>query len=438
MSEVPTRLAVAYSGGRDSTALLHATLHAVSGQGIEVVALHVNHGLHPQAASWERHCRETCARWAAAGLAVTFACARLRSKPLAGDSVEDWARRERYAALARLARRHHAAVVLLAHHRRDQAETFILQALRSAGVAGMAGMPQAVERDGVTWMRPWLAQSFDAIDRYVQSQQLIHIEDDSNQDPRYARNRLRHDVWPLLVRAFPEVDTALATAAGWAQQAQACLDDVARDDLAALVHADHIDLNKLRCLSAPRRVNALRAWLKRQTGVPAPATLVTRLVDELPGEAPATWPVPGGCLRRYRGRLVWEAVSASEWRPAVDRVTEAVLCVRRAGLYRLPGWGGGLRVTRVREGGVPLAWLAHLELRERQGGEQFQSGLGRPPRSLKKQFQAAGCPAWQRTGPLVYSGQQLIYVPGLGLDARVIGLPGQAQATLSWESADSS
>jgi tRNA(Ile)-lysidine synthase len=114
---------------------------------------------------------------------------------------------------------------------------------------------------------------------------------------------------------------------------------------------------------------------------------------------------------------------------------EASLSIRRAGSYRLPGWGGCLRAVRVGEGGVPLAWLAQVELRERSGGERFQAGVGRPARSLKKQFQAAEVPAWQRAGPLVYSGGQLVFVPGLGIDARVIGLPGQPQVTLQWESA---
>jgi len=94
--------------------------------------------------------------------------------------------------------------------------------------------------------------------------------------------------------------------------------------------------------------------------------------------------------------------------------------------------GGRLQVTRVAFGGVPLAWLAHAELRPRQGAEQFQAGLGRPPRSLKKQFQAAGVAAWQRDGPLLYSGGQLVFVPGLGLDARIVGLPGQPLVTLEW------
>jgi tRNA(Ile)-lysidine synthase len=111
---------------------------------------------------------------------------------------------------------------------------------------------------------------------------------------------------------------------------------------------------------------------------------------------------------------------------------ETALRIQRAGVVKLPGWGGELHVEAVTELGVPLAWLAHAELRERRGGEQFQAGVARPPRSLKKQFQDAGVPEWERTGPLVYSGGQLVFVPGLGLDARVLGLPGQTLATLGW------
>jgi tRNA(Ile)-lysidine synthase len=175
----------------------------------------------------------------------------------------------------------------------------------------------------------------------------------------------------------------------------------------------------------------LREWLRRQTGRPAPASLVERLGEELSGNGEASWPMHGATLHRRRGRLVCALASAATDCKVTER--EKLLQLRRAGTYRLPGWGGALRVTRVKDGGVPLAWLAQLELRERSGGEQFQSGLGRPPRSLKKQFQAANLAAWERGGPLVFSGGQLVFVPGLGLDTRVIGLPGQAQVTLSWE-----
>jgi tRNA(Ile)-lysidine synthase len=425
------RIAVAYSGGRDSTALLHATLVSMHDAAAHVVALHVNHGLSAHADAWEQHARDQCARWAAAGLSVSFASCRLRTRPQPGDSVEAWARRERYTALGRLARAHGADVVLLAHHRRDQAETLILQALRSAGVAGLAGMPRAVERDGIDWLRPWLDVPRSTIEAYVRSQGLSYIDDDSNDDERYARNRLRRSVWPALVQAFPEAEPALAAAATWAQQAQDCLDELAADDLSALVGPAGLQLAGLQRLSVARRVNALRAWMRRQTGAAPPASLLTRLSDELFGVGSASWPLAGGMLRRHQGGLKWAAGAGVRTMAAPPAETQ--LHIRRAGVHRLPGWGGNLRVVRVKEGGVPLAWLALVELRQRSGGEQFQAGLGRPARSLKKQFQAAELPAWERDGPLLFSGGQLVFVPGLGLDARVIGLPGQAQVALKWE-----
>ena len=326
---------------------------------------------------------------------------------------------------------HAASVVLLAHHRRDQAETFLLQAFRSAGVAGLAGMPREIERDGLRWMRPWLGLPRSPIEAYVQHHGIAYVDDDSNEDDRYARNRLRRRVWPALEQAFANAEPALAAAASWAQQAQSCLDELADLDLATRVDAHGLSLSGLFDLSAARRVNALREWLRRQTGRPAPASLVERLGDELRGAGPASWPMSGATLYRRRGRLVCVLESTAAGSTATER--ENTLQLRRAGTYRLPGWGGALRVTRAKEGGVPLAWLAQLELRERSGGEQFQAGLGRPPRSLKKQFQAANLAAWERSGPLIFSGGQLVFVPGLGLDTRVIGLPGQAQVTLSWE-----
>jgi tRNA(Ile)-lysidine synthase len=155
---------------------------------------------------------------------------------------------------------------------------------------------------------------------------------------------------------------------------------------------------------------------------------VTRLLDELPTRRNARWPIESGELRVYRGVLRFGPGPGT-----ASREPETLASVRREGVYELPGWSGALHVNAVADMGVPLAWLAHLELRARSGGEQFQAGIGRPPRSLKKQFQDAGVPMWERTGPLVYSGGQLVFVPGLGLDARVIGLPGQRLMALRWE-----
>jgi tRNA(Ile)-lysidine synthase len=241
-------------------------------------------------------------------------------------------------------------------------------------------------------------------------------------------------VWPSLVEAFPQAEATLADAAEWARQASACLDEMAAQDLATLADDAGLDVPRWLALSPARRGNALRAWLRARTGRAAPASLVTRLMDELTATRSARWPIEGGVLRAYRGRLRHEAVhdTVHEIAAAGEAPRESTLSIRRAGRYALPGWGGALDVERVKEGGVPLAWLAHVELRPRAGGERFQSGIGRPPRSLKKQYQAAGRPAWERDGPLVYSGGQLVFVPGLGIDARVIGLPGQPMVTLHW------
>src|SRR5690606_18940813 len=133
--------------------------------------------------------------------------------PQPGDSIEAVARQARYEALAEMAQDTGCDTVLLAHHRQDQAETFLLQALRGAGAAGLAGMPPAATRLGVHWLRPWLHHPRQAIEAYVEAHGLSYVDDGSNDDVRYARNRLRHDVWPALQAAFPQAQAMLAVAA---------------------------------------------------------------------------------------------------------------------------------------------------------------------------------------------------------------------------------
>lgn len=172
------RVAVAVSGGRDSTALLHCTVRTAAALGVGVVALHVHHGLMPAADAWLAQVQAQCRRWG-----VAFCSRRLQTHPPRGASVEAWARAERYRALAEMAREARCSIVLLAHHRRDQAETWLLQALRGGGPAGLSAMPQEAVREGITWARPWLAQPRAAIEAYVRRHRLKHVEDDSNADP---------------------------------------------------------------------------------------------------------------------------------------------------------------------------------------------------------------------------------------------------------------
>ncbi len=297
----PLKLAVATSGGRDSTALLHCTLRQAAPLGVEVWALHVHHGLMAEADAWEQAVRAQARRWGA-----RFDSRRLVGAPARGDSVEAWAREGRYAALAEMARSAGCPLVLLAHHRRDQAETWLLQALRGAGSAGLSAMPRLAEREGLVWARPWLDQPREAIEAYVQRHRLRFVDDRSNADQRFGRGRLRQRLWPVLEAAFPQAEAVLAMAARHAQGAQALAAEVAVADAAAVCEGPGLEALRLEpwlALTPERRRNVLRHWLQQRLGAGAPQTLVERLLVEAAGVAPARWPAPGAEVERRRGRL---------------------------------------------------------------------------------------------------------------------------------------
>lgn len=427
------RVAVAASGGRDSTALLHATCHAARDLGLEVVALHVHHGLMPQADAWAAQVRRQCARWASAGLPLRCVVHRLTTGPTKGQSVEAWARRERYRALAAMAREEGADLVLLAHHRQDQAETVLLQALRGAGPAGLAAMPRCAQREGLHWCRPWLDRPRAAIEAYVRRHRLSHVDDGSNHDPRYARSRLRQVLWPRLAADFPGAEASLAHAARRAQEAAAALEELARIDHADCVD-DHERLQRQTwCRLTPaRRANLLRHWLGARAPAGAPDSLVDRLLEELPvARSGSSWPLPGARLWFHRGGL--HCVGAAE--PTSG--DSGRLDLSRPGTYPLPAWRGALvvRAARAGEAGVAAALLRDAEWGARREGLQFQRAPKTPARSLKKAFQEAGLAAAARAVPLIFARGQLVFVPGLGLDARALAGAGavEERLQLDWQ-----
>jgi tRNA(Ile)-lysidine synthase len=267
------------------------------------VALHVHHGLRAEADLWCEAVRDHVA----ARPGVGFASMRLTGKPAAGESVEAWARAGRYTALARMANATGSDLVLLAHHRRDQAETFLLQALRGAGAAGLAAMPRLAVRAGITWARPWLDVPREAILDYAARHGLVGADDPSNRDRRFARSRLRGDVWPALVAAFPDAETTLAAAARRVATARRAADKRAETLLATLVGGDgSFDLGAWRRLDdTASRALALHAWLGRTLDITPPATLVERVLREADGRG-KRWPAPGGTLVSRRGRLGFE------------------------------------------------------------------------------------------------------------------------------------
>ena len=234
-------------------------------------------------------------------------------------------------------------------------------------------------------------------------------------------------MWPELLRAFPEAEASLAAAAIKAQRAQELLDEIATLDLAHAQRQGALQRTPWLHLSEPRRANVLRAWLRGHGEITA--SLLERLLREWPdAKSGARWPLERGEVRNYRGSLRFAPNAVETAAPP----RASAIAIKRAGRIALPEWGGALIVERVASGGVALARLARCELRERSGGEQFQRAPRSTPRSLKKQYQAAGLAEWDRQGPLLYAGDTLVFVPGLGVDARQWAAESEAQVTLEW------
>lgn len=243
---------VAYSGGADSCALLLAAAERWPGQ---VQAIHVHHGLQAAADDFVRVCESVCA-W----LLVPLHVVQVDASHAPGGSPEDAARRARYAALAGAATQRGLNGVLLGQHADDQVETLLLALSRGAGLPGLSAMAAQFERGGVVFYRPLLQISAASLREWLVQQQIPFVDDPTNTDERYTRNRIRARLLPALAGAFPQFRATFARSAQHAAQAQALLEEVAREDLARVGMPPVI--KALQGLSMPRQANLLRYWLR--------------------------------------------------------------------------------------------------------------------------------------------------------------------------------
>lgn len=290
-------------------------------------------------------------------------------------------------------------------------------------------MPRCAESNGLWWARPWLDQPRRVIDAYARRHRLRGVDDPSNADSRYARSRLRAEVWPVLSQAFDDAEVTLAAVARRAGEAKSALAELAELDLRTCADDAGLQVAPWRAVSPARQANALRHWCLAALGVGPPETLITRLLADLMASRTARWPAPGGELRLYRGTLAFVQLPL----PTRDVAPAAIsLNLSHPGLVAVPAWQGSFEVSACASGGISTSMLEAVCLRARSGGEQFQLEPRGHARSLKKQFQARAVPEQNRAGPLVWAGDRLLFVPELGLDARALASPGQSQCKLRW------
>ncbi|MGB3070677.1 MAG: tRNA lysidine(34) synthetase TilS [Ottowia sp.] len=264
-------LAVALSGGADSTALLLACSERWPGQ---VHALHVHHGLQKAADDFEQHCIALCAR-----LALPLHVQRVDARHAGGQSPEAVARDHRYEALGALAGQAGAQTVLIGQHADDQVETILLALSRGAGLRGLAAMPGAWTRGGVAYARPLLDVPGAALRAWLRWRGEAWIEDPSNASEQFTRNRIRARLLPVLEAAFPQFRSTFSRSAAHAAQAQQVLDEVATQDLAAAGLPPRI--SAIQALSRPRQANLLRHWLWVSHAVTPSSAQLTELLDQI-------------------------------------------------------------------------------------------------------------------------------------------------------------
>lgn len=268
---LPLPVAVAFSGGADSTVLLHAAAALWPGQ---VHAIHVHHGLQAAADTFEQHCRHACQ-----ALRVPLHVKRVQARHVPGDSPEDAARRARYRALAEQASAHGLHAVLLGQHADDQVETLLLALSRGAGLPGLAAMPASFERHGMRFERPLLQLSGREIRAWLAERGVAFIEDPTNADTAYTRNRIRHQLLPALEQTFPQFRETFARSARHAAQAQELLSDLAQDDLARM--GGEPDIQALRALPRARQANVLRHWLRQAHDAAPSAAQLEELLGQI-------------------------------------------------------------------------------------------------------------------------------------------------------------
>lgn len=396
-------------------------------QSFELFAVHVHHGLSPNADSWADFCTSICNR-----LSVPLHIERVMIDKSSGLGIEASARQARYQALYQARDALNADYIALAHHQDDQAETMLLQLVRGAGVKGLAAMAQVDEKRSL--YRPLLNIPRALLLGYAKERQLQWIEDESNQDQRYDRNFYRHEVLSKISQRSPAAISNMARAAEHMAEASKLLDELAAQDVGAnsqLYDASGLSLQILLSLSAPRARNVLRWWLaQHHQPMPSTARLHEMYQQLISAKADATIKVTldsakGTYLRRYRGVAYVQQNEA---------ITPIELTWQGEPELSLPD-GSYLKFEQVTGQGLALQRLAidKLRIKSRHGGERFKPHAARPTRTLKHLLQEANIPPWQRERmPLIYANDILAVVPMVGVAYDMQATAGELGLVISW------
>ena len=411
---------VAFSGGLDSTVLLHQLVQwRALHPDVALRAIHIHHGLSPHADSWVQHCESVCAQWQ-----VSLVVERVHLED-DGLGIEAQARRARYQAFAQTLLP--GEVLMTAQHLDDQCETFLLALKRGSGPAGLSAMGENSPFAGTRLIRPLLAQTREALEAWARQHELCWIEDESNQDDTYDRNFLRLRVTPLLQQRWPHFAQAVARSAALCAEQESLLDELLASDLAdCITSRGTLLLMPLMMMSGVRRAALLRRWL---AGLNAPMPSrdgLGRIWQEVAlarEDASPSFRLGEYEVRRYQSQL-W-------WVKSVDGQSETIIpWLEWKTPLALPAGLGSVQLISAGDLRLPQADEV-VSIRFKAPGVLHIVGRN-GGRKLKKIWQEQGIPPWRRdTTPLLFYGETLIAAAGVFV-TREGAAEGEEGVSLVW------
>jgi tRNA(Ile)-lysidine synthase len=411
-------IAVAYSGGLDSSVLLHLAKDFCMSRQIKLYAFHIHHGISPNADTWLAHCEAQAKQQG-----VHFFSQRVNLIDVAEHGIEQSARIARYAALNTLCKQHQIPLLITAHHQDDQAESVLLQLLRGSGLPGLSGMAElqlqhSLLENDIALGRPMLQLTRQQLEDLATTLDITHIDDESNADTRYKRNAVRAWITPVLEKNFPSFATQFTRSAKHIQSAQRLLDELAQSDLEQCAEGSIIFLDKLQSLSVDRVDNLLRYWI-RDLAIYAPSNAqLEQLRQQMLRSSHEAHPLIeiAGLHFQRRGQQLYATKEHSKQLPPTEIIS---FVWQGESEIDIPAWYGKIQFKATKQGGFDAAALRKgpLSVRPRSGSEKLKPDSARPTRSLKNLFQEAEISAQDRIWlPLLYLGEDLIFVPRLGGD----------------------
>ncbi len=418
------KIIIAYSGGIDSSVLLHLIFSIKDDLKQSLEVIHINHGLHEKSDNWEIFCKAQCKKFN-----ISFKAININELPPKNESIESWARNKRYFLITKEMKK--GDLLLTAHHMDDQVETFFLQVLRGAGPRGLSSMPVIKKITNGYHVRPFLNIRRSELEKYANTNNLSWQDDESNLDVRYDRNYLRHKVLTYLEMAWPSYRQSISRAISHQKESMDLLNDIASEDMSKVLHKNfvNLDIKLLKELNLPRQKNLIFYWLDNlnleKPGSRHMDQIIKTLINTSSDKSPCVnW--KNTEVRKYRDYLyASNTIKQHNINEEIHWNTNLPIEIQGEKLIAKETLGKGILRSCI-DG-------AKISIRYRNGGEKIYSNSLNNSKTVKQLFQEHGVLPWFRDRvPLIYVNEELAVIPGFCVGKKFSASKNEKSLDIYW------